>query len=236
MGNSQWYKQTLRKTLVISLWWKIYIIYADIPCKQGDFYQFHLFSTVSRTGGKNWLLPGLAMSMSETSSREYPSSLPGGVVSKFWGRNANTCHWLMILVHSYSPLYNSNKLVNRHIYIIHNIICIRIYIYIYMYNICIYNIYIYISSLNDNFQRHPGTSARRLLPKDHENLAPSRSRTLGSLALNKRVQWSNVLSITTTKNIMSSEILDFLIGTFKKMSEILDFVIGTFKKMQMWGF
>ena len=142
MGNSQWYKQTLRKTLVISLWWKIYIIYADIPCKQGDFYQFHLFSTVSRTGGKNWLLPGLAMSMSETSSREYPSSLPGGVVSKFWGRNANTCHWLMILVHSYSPLYNSNKLVNRHIYIIHNIICIRIYIY--MYNICIYNIYIYI--------------------------------------------------------------------------------------------
>jgi hypothetical protein len=32
---------------------------------------------------------------------------------------------------------------------------------------------------------------------------------------------------------MSSEILDFLIGTFKKMSEILDFVIGTFKKMQM---
>jgi hypothetical protein len=35
---------------------------------------------------------------------------------------------------------------------------------------------------------------------------------------------------------MSSEILDFLIGTFKKMSEILDFVIGTFKKMQMWGF
>ena len=67
--------------------------------------------------GKNWLLPGLAMSMSETSSREYPSSLPGGVVSKFWGRNANKFHWLMILVHSYSPLYNSNKLVNIYIYI-----------------------------------------------------------------------------------------------------------------------
>lgn len=66
--------------------------------------------------GKNWLLPGLAMSMSETSSREYPSSLPGGVVSKFLGRNANKCHWLMILVHSYSPLYNSNKLVNIYIY------------------------------------------------------------------------------------------------------------------------